>query len=121
MEPFQEVIVLTSTGATVDTAIVSENTIVIPSITLNPGESVSYRILFKSAAGEGGPSAWAFLNVPLWMIVSIVAVMGFFIAIFLKFAIGGRQHDSEGNFFLSVSIICLLIDFLLVVSDIVLK
>ena len=121
MDPFQEVIVLTSTGATVDTAIVSENTIVIPSITLNPGESVSYRILFKSAAGEGGPSAWAFLNVPLWMIVSIVAVMGFFIAIFLKFAIGGRQHDSEGNFFLSVSIICLLIDFLLVVSDMVLK
>jgi hypothetical protein len=120
MDPFQEVIVLTSTGATVDTAIVSENTIVIPSITLNPGESVSYRILFRSAAGESGSAEWGFNGIPAWMIVSIVAVMAFFIACFLKFAVGGTRANSEGNVALSVSIVCLLIDFLLVVSSFVL-
>jgi hypothetical protein len=113
------IIILTANGAAVTTAIVSGNLITIPSVSLNPGESISYRIMWTSAV-EGGSSAWAIAGVPLWTVLALIAVMTFFLAIFLKFGTGGgRKHNSEGDVLLSISVVCLLALFLLLVSDIV--
>jgi len=118
MDSTQDVIVQTSTGFVVTTAIISGNTITIPSITLAVGESISYTILFKSSMGAGGAADWSFAGIPIWVYASIVGIMTFFIAIFLKYS---RKNDKDGNVILTISIIAWLIDFLLIVSSFVLR
>ena len=118
MDPTQDVIVQTSTGFVVTTAIISGNTITIPSITLAVGESISYTILFKSAAGEGGSAGWSFAGIPLWVYASIVGIMTFFIACFMKFA---RKMEKDSAVFLTISVVAFLIVFLLIVSSFVIR
>jgi hypothetical protein len=118
MDSTQDVIVQTSTGYVVTTAIVSGSTITIPEITLAVGDSISYTILFKSTAGTGGASSWSFAGIPLWVYASIVGIMTFFIACFMKFA---RKMEKDSAVFLTISVIAWLVDFLLIVSSFVIR
>ena len=116
MDVDQQVVVLTSAGYVIS-AIVSGNTITIPSITLAVGEQISYTILFKSSMGAGGAADWSFAGIPIWVYASIIGIMTFFIAAFLKFS---RKNDKDGNVILTISVIAWLIDFLLIISSFVL-
>jgi hypothetical protein len=100
--------VLTDTGVIVIGATVNGNTIVIPDVTVNVGDKVSYVILFDTKT-PSSPTDISIAGIPVLYVCLVVGVVSFIIgALFVAF----RKEESMqqfGRIFMGIAVLCFII------------
>jgi hypothetical protein len=106
--------VLDKNGSPVISAIISGNTIIIPTITVPVGEKVNYTILFDSAQPTS-PTSVQVMGVPILYLSAAVGVFSFVIgALFISFRKEQRMQQF-GRIFIAIAVLMFLLSAVVII------